>query len=134
MRWLLTVFTFVGAAMTLHADTFLYVSMAPEQKIQIYHLNSKDGKLTAVDSVAVDGSPGCLAVDPQKKYLFASLRSTSKLASFSIDPANGKLKPISTVPLGKGRECCLCEHGSHRPLADLGFLRGREYRRARHRR
>ena len=102
MRWLLAMVPFMNAAMTLHADTYLYVSMAPEQKIQIYRLDSKDAKLTAVDSIAVDGAPGCLVVDPQKKHLFASLRTTSTLASFSIDAATGKLKPISKAPLPKG--------------------------------
>lgn len=102
MRWLLTTIAFFGVAMTLHANTFLYVSMAPEQKIQIYQLDSRDGKLTAIDSVAVAGSPGCLVVDPQKKYLFALLRSTNTLASFRIDASSGELKPISTAPLGKG--------------------------------
>jgi 6-phosphogluconolactonase len=102
MRWLLTLLLFLGTVMTLHADTFVYVSMAPEQKIQVYRLDPKDGKLTPVEAVTVEGAPGALAVDPQKKFLFASLRTTSSLASFRIDPATGKLKPINTVPLGKG--------------------------------
>jgi 6-phosphogluconolactonase len=102
MRSFLAVSLFMGSAMTLHADTFVYVSMAPEQKIQIFRLDAKDGKLTAVDAVAVEGSPGSLAVDPQKKYLFASLRTNSSLASFSIDAATGKLKHLSTASLPKG--------------------------------
>jgi len=92
----------LGVPMAAHAETFLYVSMAPEQKIQIYRLNPGDGTLTASDAVAVDGTPGSLAVDPRKKYLLASLRSTSALASFSLDAATGKLKLISTVELPKG--------------------------------
>lgn len=88
--------------MTLSADTYLYVSMAPEQKIQIFRMNEKDGKLTPVDSIAVDGSPGCLVLDPEKKHLFATLRSTSLLASYSVDSATGKLKTINSVPLVKG--------------------------------
>jgi 6-phosphogluconolactonase len=88
--------------MSLHADTFIYVSMAPEEKIQIYRLDPGEGKLTAVDAVAVEGGPGALAVDPGKKFLFASLRSTSTLASFRINPATGKLKLLGTAPLPKG--------------------------------
>jgi 6-phosphogluconolactonase len=41
-------------------------------------------------------------VDPQRRFLFASLRTTSSLASFRIDPATGKLKHISTAALPKG--------------------------------
>ena len=98
MRLLATILL-LGAAMNLHAATFLYVSMAPEQKIQIYRLEA-DGKLTAIDAVAVEGTPGCLSVDPWHKHLFATLRSTSTLASFDIDGATGKLKPLSAVSLG----------------------------------
>jgi 6-phosphogluconolactonase len=76
--------------------------MAPEQKIQVYRLDPNDGKLTPVETVAVEGAPGSLGVDPEKKYLFASLRTTSSLASFRIDPATGKLKHLSTAALPKG--------------------------------
>jgi 6-phosphogluconolactonase len=102
MRCFLALTVTLGAAMTLQADTFLYVSMAPEQKIQVYRLDPVDGKLTPVESVAVEGTPGSLGVDPQKKFLFASLRSNSTLASFRIDPATGKLKRLGTAALPKG--------------------------------
>jgi 6-phosphogluconolactonase len=102
MRWFLTMILCLGGAMSLQADTFVYVSMAPEQKIQIYRLDAKDGKLTAVETVAVEGAPGALALDPPQKFLFASLRTNSTLASFRIDAATGKLKPLSTAALPKG--------------------------------
>src|SRR5256714_11060411 len=76
--------------------------MAPEQKIQIYRLEPAEGKLTAVEAITVEGAPGALAVDPGKKFLFASLRSNSTLASFRLDPATGKLKLLSTASLPKG--------------------------------
>lgn len=102
MRFLLTITLLLASVMTLRADTFVYVSMAPEQKIQIYRLDPKDGKLSAVDTIDVNGAPGALVVDPRKKFLFASLRSNSTLASFRIDSATGKLKHLSTAPLLKG--------------------------------
>jgi 6-phosphogluconolactonase len=102
MRSLWTAILFLSSAMGLRADTFVYVSMAPEQKIQIYRLDPLGGKLTAVEAVAVDGAPGALAADPQKKFLFASLRTNSTLASFRINPVTGTLKPLSTAPLPKG--------------------------------
>src|SRR6478609_4816176 len=85
-----------------HAATYLYVSMAPEQKIQVYRLDSGTGALTAVDALPVEGAPGSLGVDPTKKFLFASLRTTSSLGSFRIDPATGKLSHISTAALPAG--------------------------------
>ncbi len=102
MRWFLLAFLVLGSTMPLHAGTFVYVSMAPEQKIQVYRLDPQDGKLTAVEAVAVDGTPGSLTLDPKQKYLFASLRSTSKLASFQVDPATGKLTPLNAVSLPRG--------------------------------
>ena len=102
MRPFLTMALFLGSVMTLQADTFVYVSMAPERKIQVYRLDPADGKLTSVEAVAVEGAPGSLAVDPQKKFLFASLRTTDSLASFQIDPSTGKLKLLSTAALPKG--------------------------------
>src|SRR2546423_5458348 len=76
--------------------------MAPEQKIQIYRLEPAEGKLTAVEAITVEGAPGALAVDPKKKFLYASLRSNSTLASFRIDPASGKLRLLNTAGLPKG--------------------------------
>lgn len=102
MRSLFTLLLFLGSTMTLHADTFVYVSMAPEQKIRVYRLDPKDGALTVADTTAVEGTPGAIAVDPGRKFLFASLRSNSALASFRIDPATGKLKALGTVALPKG--------------------------------
>ena len=103
MRVLMILAILLGSASAALADTYVYVSMAPEQRIQIYRLHPADGSLTPVDAVAVDGAPGSLGVDPRRKFLVASLRTTSKLASFEIDPKSGKLKALSEVDLGKGR-------------------------------
>jgi 6-phosphogluconolactonase len=102
MRSFLTMTLFLGAVMSVEANTFVYVSMAPEQKIQIYGLDPKEGKLTPVETFSVEGAPGSLAVDPQKRYLFASLRTDSTLASYRIDSGTGKLKHLSTAQLPKG--------------------------------
>jgi 6-phosphogluconolactonase len=98
------------APLTAHADkkhkdgaaTFVYISMAPEQKIRVFRLEPTDGKLTDVEAIPVDGTPGALAVDPERKFLFASLRSKSTLASFGIETGTGRLKLLSTAPLPEG--------------------------------
>lgn len=102
MRLLMVLAFFPVLAMSVRADTFVYVSMAPEQKIQVYRLNPGDGQLAAVEAVATEGAPGALAFDPSKQFLYASLRSNSTLASFKVDPTTGKLKPINAVELPKG--------------------------------
>jgi 6-phosphogluconolactonase len=85
-----------------HAATYVYVSMAPEQKIQIYRLDVSSGMLTPIEAVAVDGAPGCLSIDPQKMVMYATLRSTSTLASYRIDATSGKLTHLSTAALVPG--------------------------------
>ena len=104
MRWLITLFVTLLVVCGVRADTFLYVSMAPEKKIQIYRLDPADGKLTAVDTVAVDGTPGAIGIDPAKKYLIVALRNTPALASFAIDPGTGKIKLLSKAVLAKGED------------------------------
>jgi 6-phosphogluconolactonase len=102
MRLVSTMILLLGPVMYLHAATFVYVSMAPEKKIQVYRLDPRDGQLTPVEAVAVEGAPGALAVDPRKQFLFASLRSNDMLAGFHLDPATGKFKHLNTAPLPKG--------------------------------
>jgi 6-phosphogluconolactonase len=82
------------------ADTALYISVAGEQKIAVYRMDPAEGRLTLRATTATAGEPGALAVDPHRRFLFASLRSTGQLASFRIDPGTGKLTHLSTVPAG----------------------------------
>jgi len=88
------------SVLSCHAKTFVYISVAGEKKIAIYQQNEQDVTLHHLEDVEVPGSPGCLEVDPEKKYLFASIRSVKKFMSFAINPENGKLKLISSVPAG----------------------------------
>lgn len=81
------------------ADTYTYVSLAGDSKIAIYRMNTETGALTRTGEVAVEGAPGALAVDPERKFLFASLRPGKGLASFKIDPATGGLTPIGKAPV-----------------------------------
>lgn len=102
MRRFLFSLLFLVPTMSLSAHTFVYVSLAAEQKINVYRLDTATGGLTPVGSIAVESAPGSLAIDPMQKVLFASLRTNSKLASFAIDSDTGKLKHLSTIALPKG--------------------------------
>lgn len=76
----------------------VYVSNADSR--EIYVLELRRGKVKIVEKVAVSGSVMPLAVSPDRKFLYAALRSEPySVASFAIDPANGKLKLIKTTPL-----------------------------------
>lgn len=82
------------------AASFVYISLGGEKKIAVYKLDEADGALTHIEDVKLKGAPGCLEVDPEKKFLFASVRSVKQFNSYSIDPQSGKLKLISSVPAG----------------------------------
>jgi 6-phosphogluconolactonase len=96
----LVLMSIVGA--NVRAATFVYVSKSAEQQIQIYRLNEEDGSLVATATIAVEGAPGALTVDATRRFLFASLRSTSSLASFRIDPATGGLTLLGRTQLPQG--------------------------------
>jgi 6-phosphogluconolactonase len=98
MRWLIVAFAVLGCRMAAGA-TYVYVSMAPEQKIQIYELDSASGELKAIDTFAVDAAPGSLTTDPKRRFLYASLRSNSSIGSYRIDGPTGKLTPMNAVSL-----------------------------------
>jgi 6-phosphogluconolactonase len=81
------------------AKQFVYVSLAGDQCIAVYTLDDASGNLTPHSRVDVSGGPGALCVDPERKYLFASIRSVGSLASFRIND-DGSLMPLSEVPAG----------------------------------
>lgn len=85
----------------LRAETVLYVSCAAEQQIAVLKL-SDDGTLTEIERVTVDGAPGSMTVDPSRKFLFVSLRTSMSIGSFAIDSATGKLTPINKTRLMEG--------------------------------
>jgi 6-phosphogluconolactonase len=86
-------------ASTAHADTFVYLSIAGDQRIAVYRMDEA-GKLTHRGDAKTDGEPGALTVDPQRRFLLAALRSTGNLAAYRIDPKSGMLTHINTVAGG----------------------------------
>ena len=79
---------------------FMYVSIQNDDKIAIFEMDPKSGKLQAEGSVACDRAAP-MAVDREKKYLFAGRRNPEAfgVSSFSIDHGSGGLSPIGSIPL-----------------------------------
>lgn len=102
MRSVYSLLVLSSLAMTARADTFVYVSKAPEQEIRILRRTKDDSALKPVATLKVDGAPGSLTTDPARRYLFASLRSNQQLASFRIDKASGEISFLSSVSLPEG--------------------------------
>ncbi|MEV6560759.1 beta-propeller fold lactonase family protein [Nocardia sp. NPDC051756] len=77
----------------------VYVSNADSREISVLALDST-GVLTPVGSVPVDGAVMPLAVSPDRRFLYAGLRSEPfSVTAFAIDPASGRPAVLSTTPL-----------------------------------
>jgi 6-phosphogluconolactonase len=82
------------------AKTMVYVSNADSRDIYVMELNQTDGSAAMVEKVATGGTVMPLAVSPDRRFLYASLRSLPySVSSFSIDSQSGRLNLLSTVPL-----------------------------------
>lgn len=82
------------------ARTMIYIANAESREIYVLLLNEKDGSAKVVEKVAMTGSVMSLAISPDRKYLYASLRSEPfSVSSFAINPESGRLRLMQTVPL-----------------------------------
>jgi len=86
----------------------VYVVGELDGTVYVFDYDAGTGKLTAKQAVSAlppdfQGKPSAadLHVTPDGKFLYASERTSSTLAGFKIDPANGTLTPIGSVPTEK---------------------------------
>jgi 6-phosphogluconolactonase len=81
--------------------TFAYVSNSDSKEIYVMRLNPQNGDLTVLDQVALKaaGPSTPMTVSPDKRYLYAAIRSQPfTVAAFSINPY-GRLTSIGEAPL-----------------------------------
>lgn len=80
---------------------YMYLSIQEEDRIAIYSITPKTGKLKHQGDVELKGRPAPMAVDPDRKYLFAGRRKADDygMSSFKIDRKGGGLTPIGSIPL-----------------------------------
>jgi 6-phosphogluconolactonase len=87
------------------AASVVYVSNSESNDIYVLQLNQQTGELTLIETVAIPGvikSGGStpMAVSPDRRFLFVATRGEPQaVATFAIDPQNGKLKYIGSGPL-----------------------------------
>jgi len=62
-------------------------------------MNPDTGKLVFQGDIAVSGGPGPLAVDPERGFLYAGVRSTRQISSFRIKQDTADISLIGTVSL-----------------------------------
>ena len=80
-------------------QTHVYLSIAGENRIAIYTLDTASGAIDLQEDVAVSGSPGPLALSPCGDYLYAGLRSSREIASFHVDASTRHLTHLRTIQL-----------------------------------
>jgi 6-phosphogluconolactonase len=79
--------------------TIAYVSNADSREIIVLQL-TEDGALSEIERVKTSGQVMPLALSPDKRFLFAALRSEPfGAASYRIDRQTGRLAHIATAPL-----------------------------------
>jgi 6-phosphogluconolactonase len=79
--------------------TYMYVSASGDDKILIFTLDPKTGKLKTHGEVAVTGSPSNLVVDPSGQYMYVARKGTKEISSFRRNKENGDLSFIGTIPV-----------------------------------
>ncbi|HSI48560.1 MAG TPA: lactonase family protein [Ideonella sp.] len=83
-----------------HAAEYAYIANADSQEISVLALDPAKGTLSTIETVPVGGTVMPLAVSPDKKVLYAALRSQPfRVLSFAIDPTSGKLRKLGEAPL-----------------------------------
>jgi 6-phosphogluconolactonase len=85
--------------------TFVYVLGELDGAVYVFDYDGGTGQLAEKQRVSAlppdfQGKPSAadLHITPDGKFLYGSVRTSSTLAGFTVDPANGTLSPIGSVP------------------------------------
>jgi 6-phosphogluconolactonase len=90
----------IGATSMSAAKTFVYVSNAQDGNIDAYNMDMSTGALTPVGKTEVAKLVMPMTVSPDKKYLYAVIRSQpTRVLTYAIDPASGALTQKASAPL-----------------------------------
>ena len=111
----------MAIANAAQAATYVYVSNAEDANIGMYTLGA-DGTLTPGEKYDAGGKPVMpMSVSPDKKYLFAAVRSKPfTVVSYSIDRKSGALKEIGRGELAESFPYIYADKTGH-------FLLGASY-------
>jgi 6-phosphogluconolactonase len=76
---------------------YVYVAAQDDNKIGIFTMDADTGALTHQADVAMPGGPSLLAISPDKRTLYVSLREALGLSSHRIDPSTGGITETGSV-------------------------------------
>jgi len=93
-----------GALMTLQgcatSNAVAYVSNADSRDISVLKLDRDKGTVQAMQTVDTGGVVMPMALSPDKRFLYAALRSEPfSVATYAIDARSGALTRVGTAPL-----------------------------------
>lgn len=81
-------------------NTIVFVANADSHDISVLALDDAGGALAEVERFAAGGTVMPLAVSPDRRMLYASIRSAPlRVQSLSIDPASGRLTEVGSALL-----------------------------------
>jgi 6-phosphogluconolactonase len=84
----------------IDGEFVVYVANADSAEIAVLALDRADGALREIDRFATGGMVMPLAVSPDRRFLYASIRSEPyRVLSLAIDRASGRLSQIGSAPL-----------------------------------
>ena len=81
---------------------FLYTTERNTNKIALFTVAPRIGKLTYVTNFATERQPRGINIDPSGRYLIASGEKSDQLSVYRIDQTTGKLSDPARYPVGKG--------------------------------
>lgn len=101
--------------------TFLYVSNAEDGTIGIHAMDRDSGRLTAKGAVQAGANVMPMAVSPDRRHLYASIRSAPfRVVTFAIDPATGTLSEQASAPLADSM-CAITTDATGRFLLQASY-------------
>jgi len=78
----------------------VYIANADSHDISVLRLDAAAGTLSPLQRLPVDGVVMPLAVSPDRRHLYASIRSDPvEVLSLAIDTEDGRLRPVARSPL-----------------------------------
>src|SRR5262245_28495917 len=99
-RFVLALIAVWLGSLPARAATIVYVSAATDKQIVVLQMDENSGELRELQRVSLEGEPAALTASPDRRFLFASHRSTGKLQSFRLDRDTGRLTPLRVVEAG----------------------------------
>ena len=77
----------------------MYVTVAGEDKLQVYTVGSETGRINLQTEVVVEGRPAPLAISPDRTCLYVGQRDKYGIRSFLIDRNTGNISATGQVSL-----------------------------------